>query len=147
MLRGSYTARIDDKGRLKIPAVFKRHLDEKYSGADFYVTSLDGVCAWLYPLLEWEEIEKRLALLPSMDPTRRKFLDRTSYYGQVQSFDAQGRVLIHPLLRASAELMGDVTVLGRLTYLEIWELDRFRATRLADPFEIKDEQQLSDLGI
>jgi MraZ protein len=147
MLRGSYTARIDDKGRLKIPSVFKKYFDEKYEGADFYVTSLDGTCAWLYPLSEWEEVEKRLALLPSMDPTRRKFLDRTGYYGQLQSFDAQGRVLIHPLLRASAELMGEVTVLGRLTYLEVWEMSRFLATRLADPFEIADEQRLSDLGI
>ena len=99
MLRGNYTARIDNKGRLKIPTAFRRYLEEKYGSAEVYVTSLTGECARLYPLAEWEAIEQRLALLPSMDPARRKFLDRTNYYGQQAEIDAQGRVLIHPLLR------------------------------------------------
>src|SRR5437660_632969 len=118
MLRGSYTARMDEKGRLKISADFKRYLDQQYERPDFYVTSLSGEYARIYPLKEWEEIENRLALLPSMDPAKRKFLDRTNYYGQLQQLDAQGRLLIHPLLRGAAELLGEVTVLGYLTYLE-----------------------------
>ncbi len=148
MLRGSYTARIDDKGRLKIPAGFRRVLDERYHSQDFFVTSLTGECAWVYPLPEWEEIEKRLALLPSMNPTRRRFLDRTNYYGQLQQGDPQGRVLIHQALRGSAELLDEVTVLGHLTYLEVWSAERFRRVRLADqPFSLEDETTLSNLGI
>jgi len=110
MLRGNYTARIDAKGRLKVPTPFRRLINEQH-GSEFYVTSLTGEHVRLYALPEWESIEQRLSLLPSMDPARRKFLDRTNYYGQQQTMDAQGRVLIHPLLRKSAEVVGDVVVL------------------------------------
>ena len=146
MLRGNYTARMDSKGRLKIPTGFRRHLEEKY-GAEFYVTSLTGECARLYPLPEWESIEQRLALLPSMDPARRKFLDRTNYYGQQATMDAQGRVLIHPLLRKSAGVVGDVAVLGYLTYLEVWELEHFERRLASDPYTVEDEASIARLGI
>ena len=146
MLRGNYTARIDDKGRLKVPTPFRRYLEEKY-GAVFYVTSLTGENVRLDPLPEWESIEQRLQLLPSMDPARRKFLDRTNYYGQQAEMDAQGRVLIHPLLRRSAEVIGDVAVLGYLTYLEVWELEKFQQRMLADPYTEEDEAAIARLGI
>ena len=147
MLRGNYTARIDSKGRLKIPTAFRRYIEEKYSTAEVYVTSLTGECARLYPLPEWESIEQRLALLPSMDPARRKFLDRTNYYGQQAAADGQGRVLIHPLLRRSAGVVGDVAVLGYLTYLEVWELERFERRLLSDPYTEEDEAAIARLGI
>jgi MraZ protein len=146
MLRGNYTARMDDKGRLKVPTTFRRYIEEKY-GQEFYVTSLAGECVRLYPLPEWESIEQRLALLPSMDPARRKFLDRTNYYGQQATLDNQGRILIHPLLRRSAGLVGDVAVLGYLTLLEVWELERFERRLLLDPYTEEDEAAIARLGI
>ena len=89
MLRGSFTANIDDKGRLRIPAVYKRFFEDEYAGAtNFYVTSLTGENVLIYPMREWEIIESKLATLPSQDPTRKKFLDRTSYFGNEQSVDA-----------------------------------------------------------
>ena len=146
MLRGNYTARIDVKGRLKVPTQFRRLIDEKH-GTEFYVTSLTGDNVQLYPLPEWEAIEKRLSLLPTMDPARRKFLDRTNYYGQQQTMDTQGRVLIHPLLRRSSGVIGDVAVLGYLTYLEVWELDKFKQRLLSDPYTEEDEAVIARLGI
>ena len=146
MLRGNYTARIDSKGRLKIPTPFRRLIEERH-GTGFYVTSLTGENVRLYPLPEWESIEQRLALLPSMDPARRKFLDRTNYYGQQTVMDAQGRVLIHPLLRRSAGVIGDVAVLGYLSYLEVWELDKFKERLLSDPYTEEDESAIARLGI
>jgi MraZ protein len=146
MLRGNYTARIDAKGRLKVPTTFRRHLQETY-GAEVYVTSLTGDSVRIYPLTEWEGIEQRLALLPSMDTARRKFLDRTNYYGQQTTIDGQGRVLIHPLLRKSAGVMGDVAVLGYLNYLEVWELERFQQRLLSDPYTEEDEASIARLGI
>jgi len=146
MLRGNYTARIDSKGRLKVPTLFRRYVEEKY-GAALYVTSLTGDCVRLYPMPEWEAIEQRLSLLPSMDPARRKFLDRTNYYGQQSAMDTQGRVLIHPLLRKSAQVVGDVAVLGYLTYLEVWELDKFQQRLLSDPYTEEDEAAIARLGI
>ena len=146
MLRGNYTARIDSKGRLKVPTLFRRYMDEKY-GANFYVTSLTGECVRIYPLPEWESIEQRLSLLPSMDPARRKFLDRANYYGQQSAMDGQGRVLIHPLLRKSAEVLGDVAVLGYMTYLEVWELEKFQQRLLSDPYTEEDEAAIARLGV
>ena len=85
----------------------------------------------------------------AMDPAKRKFLDRTNYYGQVGELDGQGRVVIHPLLRSSAELMPetDVAVLGYLTYLEVWSLERFQARLTSDPFTDEDAAALARLGI
>ncbi|HEY9404135.1 MAG TPA: hypothetical protein VIQ24_15865 [Pyrinomonadaceae bacterium] len=146
MLRGNYTARIDAKGRLKVPTTFRRHIQETH-GAEVYVTSLTGESVRIYPLAEWEGIEQRLALLPSMDTARRKFLDRTNYYGQQAAIDGQGRVLIHPLLRKSASVMGEVAVLGYLNYLEVWELERFQQRLLSDPYTEEDEAAIARLGI
>ena len=146
MLRGNYPARIDSKGRLKVPTAFRRYLEEQH-GSAVYLTSLTGECVRIYPMPEWEAIEKRLSLLPSMDPARRKFLDRTNYYGQQSSMDTQGRVLIHPLLRKSAAVVGDVAVLGYLSYLEVWELDKFQQRLLSDPYSEEDEAAIARLGI
>lgn len=146
MLRGNYTARIDSKGRLKIPTPFRRIVEEKH-GTGVYVTSLTGENVRIYPLPEWESIEQRLALLPSMDPARRKFLDRTNYYGQQTTIDNQGRVLVPPLLRRSAGVLGDVAVLGYLTYLEVWELEKFKERLLSDPYTEEDEAAIARLGI
>lgn len=148
MLRGSYTARMDEKGRLKIPADFKRHLEETYKSIDFYVTSLYGESVWVYPLKVWEEKEEKLNEAPSMEPAIRRFIDRVSYYGQMQQIDSQGRILIHPLLRNAAELVGDVMVMGKTKFLEVWEADKFRKSRLeAEPYSDEDAKIVAKYGI
>ncbi len=148
MLRGSYTAKMDEKGRLKIPADFKRHLEEIYKSADFYVTSLTGENVWIYPLPVWEEKEAKLNQAPSMEPAVRKFIDRVSYFGQQQQVDAQGRILIHPLLRNAAELIGEVMVMGKTKYLEVWESEKFRTARLlAEPYTDADAKIIAQYGI
>jgi MraZ protein len=144
--RGNYTARMDPKGRLKMPTAFRRLFDEK-QGGEFYITSLTGDNVRIYPLREWESIEQRLSLLPTMDPARRKFLDRTNYFGQQTTIDRQGRLLIHPLLRKSAGVMRDVVVMGYLFYFEVWEFNVFKARLLADPYTEADEAALARLGV
>ena len=129
-----------------MPTLFRRYVEEKY-GAALYLTSLTADCVRIYPRPEWEAIEQRLSLLPSMGPARRRFLDRTNYYGQQSSMDIQGRVSIHPLLRKSAQVVGDVAVLGYLTYLEVWELDKFQQRLLSDPYTEEDEAAIARLGI
>src|SRR3989442_9073778 len=120
MLRGNYPATVDGKGRLKIPTTFKAYLDENY-GPDLYVTSLDGQSVRIYPFSVWREIEEKLAALPSMNKSKKKFLDRTNYWGQNARMDTQGRILIPSLLRESAAMRGEVAVnrnLGPLAVLE-----------------------------
>ena len=135
MLRGNATATVDDKARLKIPSSFRAFIDASW-GSDFYVTSLSGESGLVYPLPVWQEIEDRLAKLPSFDPTKKKFLDRTNYYGQLASADKSGRILIPTLLRESAQMTGEVAVLGSLNYLEVWNHKRF--------FERMKSHQFSD---
>src|SRR3989442_9756301 len=110
MLRGNAPATIDEKGRLKIPSVFRAHIEESW-GSDFYVTSLSGESVLIYPLPIWQEIEERLAKLPSFNPTKKKFLDRTNFYGQVTTADNSRRVLVPPLLLESAQMEGASGVL------------------------------------
>jgi MraZ protein len=146
MLRGNYPATVDGKGRLKIPTAFKADLDESYS-PDFYVTSLDGQFVRAYPLSVWREIEDKLAALPSMNKSKKKFLDRTNYWGQTARMDGQGRILIPSLLRESAAMRGEVAVIGYLTYLDVWNMERFREHLDSSPLTDDDEQTLSNLGI
>ena len=116
-LRGNCPAKVDEKGRLKIPAVFLEELKEY--GTQFYITSITGESARIYPLRVWSEIEDKLADLPSQHPTKRKFLLRTSYYGLTVELDGQGRLLLPPVLREAAQIKGEVDVLGSLNYLEV----------------------------
>jgi MraZ protein len=146
MFRGNHPARVDEKGRLKVPAEFKRTVDEKY-GAQFYITSLDGKVAQIYPFEEWQRIEEKLLRLPNFNPAKKKFLNRTNYYGQQVEMDAQGRLLIPSILRDAAEIKGEVAVLGHLTHLEVRNMEAFRAEMEAEPFTAEDEKTLDELGI
>lgn len=126
MFRGNHPTRVDEKGRLKLPAEFKRRVDELY-GPQFYITSLDGKRAQIHPLKEWEKIEAQMAKLSPLDPVRKKFLDVTNYYGQVAEMDAQGRLLMPQLLRETAKVVGEVNVLGSQTFLEVVNAEMFKA--------------------
>ena len=73
MLRGNFTARIDDKGRLKIPAAFRSQIEERY-GAALFVTSITGESVRIYPMPVWIGIEDKLARVPSAHPSRKQVL-------------------------------------------------------------------------
>ena len=146
MFRGNHPTRVDEKGRLKVPAEFKRVIDEKY-GTQFYITSLDGKVAQIYPFEEWEQIEQKLAGLSTFNPTKRKFLDRTNYWGQQVEIDGQGRLLVPQLLREAAGLKGEVAVTGMLTYLEVRNLEAYRREIEENKFTPEDEKTLDELGI
>ena len=145
VLRGNYPARVDEKGRVKIPAAFLEALREY--GTKFYVTSENGDYVRVYPMTIWNEIEEKLARLSSHNRTKQKFLTRTNYYGQVVELDGQGRILVPPILRESAQMRGDVDVLGNLNYLQIWNHTRFLDNLKASPITDDDEKTLDDLGI
>jgi len=146
MFRGNHPTRVDEKGRLKIPAEFKRVIDEKY-GQQFYITSLDGKIAQVYPFEEWERIEQKLAGLSTFNPTKKKFLDRTNYWGQQVEMDGQGRLLIPQFLRDAAQIKGEVAVTGQLRHLEVRNLEQYRKEIEEQPFTPEDEKTLDDLGI
>jgi MraZ protein len=146
MFRGNHPTRVDEKGRLKVPAEFKRVIDEKY-GQQFYITSLDGKVAQVYPFEEWERIEQKLAGLSTFNPTKKKFLARVNYYGQQVEMDGQGRLLMPQMLRDAAKIKGEVAVLGNLTYLEVRNLELFKKEIEEEKFTPDDEKTLDELGI
>src|ERR1700722_913212 len=146
MFRGNHPTRVDEKGRLKVPAEFKRVIDEKYR-TQFYITSLDGMVAQVYPFEEWERIEHKLAGLSNFNPTKKKFLERTNYYGQQVGMDGQGRLLLRQLLREAGQIKGEVAVLGNLTFLEVRNLELFKKEIQEEKFTPEDEKTLDELGI
>ena len=146
MLRGSTIATMDEKGRLKVPTDFRRALEERF-GPDFFVTSVTGEKALVYPLPVWEEIEGKLSQLPATDPIRQRYLERVSYFGAQLRLDGQGRLLMPPVLRERAALAGEVIVSAQLDHLEIWNRERFEARLAEKPFTDDDFAALAERGI
>ena len=146
MLRGNYAAKIDDKGRLKIPNAFRSLIEERH-GAEVFVTSLTGEYVRIYPMPVWMALEEKLGGMPSTLPARAKFLDRVNYYGQTAAIDSQGRVLLHGRLRESAGMNGEVDVFGQYSYLDVWSHERFIAKLQREPYTDEDARALSEFGI
>ena len=146
MLRGNLYAKIDDKGRLKIPTAFRALIAETY-GEALYVTSVTGESVRIYPMPVWVGIEEKLAQVPSTHPSRRRFFDRVNYFGQPAEFDKQGRVSIHGRLRESAQMSGAVDVFGQYDHLEVWNHERFVRRLDQEPFTDDDARALANFGI
>jgi MraZ protein len=146
VLRGNYAAKIDDKGRLKIPNAFRALVEGKH-GTELFVTSLTGEYVRVYPMPVWLALEEKLSRTPSTHPARLRFLDRVSYFGQTAEIDAQGRVVIHSRLRESAGMLGEVDVLGQVDWLDVWNHERFVAKLQREPYTDEDAKALSEFGI
>lgn len=146
MFRGTCPTRLDEKGRLKIPADFKREIDRSYDG-QFYITSRDGKVIELYPLKEWEAYEAKLLAQPPSNQTVQDLINRTSLYGQELAMDNQGRLTIAERLRNKFRLEGEVAVVGKLRWIEICPKEEFEAAvenKLPTP---EDKDELARLGL
>jgi MraZ protein len=144
-LRGSHLAKVDEKGRVKVPADFLGPLREL--GSQFFITSEAGDFARVYPMKIWNEIEEKLSTLSSHHPAKQKFLTRANYFGQVVELDAQGRLLIPPVLREAAQIKGEVDLQGYLTYMDIWNHGRLLEDMNNKPLTDEDRKTLDALGI
>lgn len=146
MFRGNAPARIDDKGRLKVPNAFRSLLESKY-GRELFLTSLTGEYVRIYPMPVWLEIEDKLGAMPSTHPSRLRFLDRVNYFGQTAELDGQGRVVIPVQLREAATMNGDVDVVGQVKYLDVWNHERLVTKLQREPYTDDDARALSEFGI
>ncbi len=142
MFRGSYEAKITE-GRLKFPTDFEK-LVAAASIKQFYVTSPNGKSAEIWPLQEWEKREARLAEY-NTDPVVRKYLNFTSYYGQQSEIDKQARLSLPRILRSAAKLEGEVLVMGKITYLEVTNLETLAETLSASAVSDADLDRISDV--
>ena len=100
--RGSYIAKIDDRGRVKIPAQYLSVLEQGF-GREVYLTSINGDHILFYPMKVWEEIERKIAAIPMRDPEMEEFVSRISYWGRETEIDPKGRILIPADLRAAQQ--------------------------------------------
>ena len=142
--RGSAPARLDEKGRLKVPTLFRQQIEETF-GPDLFVTSLHGREILLYPLPVWQVLEEKLASLPAIHRAKRKFLERVNYYGQGGALDGQGRVLIPQILRDAAKLPADVVVTGNIDHLVVSDRGALASRLQGEDFTAEDYDELSKL--
>ena len=145
VLIGHSPAKVDEKGRIKVPNDFRRLIEQKYGG-DCFITSLDGEKGAVYPLPVWQAFLSRLDRVPSTSVAKVKLLERVNYFGQLGSIDAQGRLLIPAILRNVARLTNDVVVLGNGDHLIVWNEERIQK-RLAEPLSADDMKELELHGV
>jgi MraZ protein len=144
MFRGNHPAKVDEKGRLKLPAAFKQLLDAQ-TVTQFYITSVDGKSAEIWPLPEWEKREQTLAESSTLDDAVQKYLNLTSYYGQQVEMDSQGRVLLPQILRGKAKLDADVAVFGKMVYLEVHNREMFEQGLATSDMTADDRKALATI--
>jgi MraZ protein len=145
MLRGNALAKIDDRGRLKLPAAFRSVIEPQF-GNEFFVTSLRGESARIYPMQVYAGLEERLVASSSVEPMVTKLRNALNFFGQRAVMDPQGRILIHPLLRERARLSGEAAVLGQQNYLEVWERTTVEEQIRHNPLTEDDLKRLADFG-
>jgi MraZ protein len=125
---GNPKTKLDERGRLKMPAEFKAFIERKYGKgfSAFYITSMDGESAEIYPLPEWLERQKKVFAMPQSNPARKMLLTRYNLYGDRADMDPQGRMQIPEELRKKADLSGDVKVSGEWNLLRVTSLKSLR---------------------
>ena len=125
---GNPKTKLDERGRLKLPAEFKAFVERKYGKGfnAFYITSMDGESAEIYPLPEWLERQKKVFALPQSNPARKMLLARYNLYGDRADMDPQGRMQIPEELRRKADLSGEVKVSGEGNLLRVTSLKNLR---------------------
>jgi MraZ protein len=144
MFRGSYVTQIDEKFRLKVPADFKRLIDEEY-GTQFFITSKDGKRAEIFPMKAWLEKEEKMKGISDLNPAKKRYMEMTSYYGQVVEMDAAGRLLMPQKLREAASLTEEVVVIGMQTTLAVENHEKLKPTIV--PMTAEELKALEELGL
>ena len=142
MFRGNHPAKVDEKGRLKLPAAFKQLVDAQHV-TQFYVTSVDGKSAEIWPLPEWEKREEQLAESSTLDDAVKKYLNLTSYYGQQVEMDNQARLFLPQILRGTAKLDAEVAVFGMRIYLEVHNREVFEQNLPANELTAEDRKAMA----
>ncbi len=143
MFLGRFDNKLDDKGRLAMPAKFRARLAE-----GFVVTRGFEPCLTVYPMSEWKKLTEALNRFPVTDQKAR--IIRRVLFAQAcdTELDKQGRILIPEYLREAAGLTSEVVVAGMDTYIEIWDKSRWEEMERQSEENAADiAQTLADLGM
>lgn len=124
---GEYSYALDLKGRINIPARFRQSLS-KSNKSTFVITRGMDSCIWVYPLIQWLEIETSLRNLSSLSKIHRTFVRNTARYATPSTYDKQGRITLSPSLIEYAKLDKDVLIIGMVNKMEIWNPENLEKT-------------------
>lgn len=120
MFRGISALNLDAKGRMTIPANHRTLLREQANGQIVVTIDTEDRCLLLFPLPKWQEIENKIAALPSFQPAARRVQRLLIGHATELEVDSHGRVLVPPLLRDYAGVDKIVVLVGQGTKIEIW---------------------------
>lgn len=120
MFRGVATFNLDAKGRMAIPAKFRKHLDVCCEGRLIVTIDHSDHCLQMYPLPEWEHVEQKLTALPSLNPQVRRLKRMLLGYATECEMDGNGRILLPAKLREFAGLDKSVVMIGQGNKFELW---------------------------
>lgn len=144
MFLGEYTHNIDSKGRLAIPAKFRKALS---SLGAVITRGLDN-CLFLYPRSEWDVLAARLSKLPISKANTRAFARLMLAGAWEAEFDKQGRIFLPNYLRTFASIKKKVVVAGLFNRLEIWDEESWKRYREGTEKLSKDiAEALGELGV
>ena len=129
MFRGAVKVTLDDKGRVVVPTRFRAQLSEPASGQVVITVDRDGECLLIYPLSDWEGVEKRLMALPSLHPQSRRLQRLIVGHATDVTLDGHGRMLVPPELREFAALTRSAMLVGQGNRCELWDEARWAARR------------------
>lgn len=142
VFRGSYEYALDDKGRVNIPAKFRKALSPKAKKTYVLTRGLEG-CIFVYPLDVWERMEEQLKVLPATKEGRY-FLRMFISHAHEVSEDGQGRILLPQTLLEFAGIDKKVLIIGALERMEIWNPDLFQG--YLEKFEKTYEQIAEEMA-
>ena len=144
VFRSRFTARFDDRGRIRLPARFLEIIETAYD-RELYLTSLNGDYILCYPIRVWEGIEERIERIQLRDPDIEEFLNRTSYWGSETEIDPKGRILIPAYLREKCQLTESAFLLGKVDHWVIWNEEHFVARNLSGTFDDEKMRRVAAL--
>jgi len=145
LLIGSYKAKLDKGGRIKIPEKFRTAIEEQF-GKGIFITSLEDDFVQIFPLPTWEKMMRAPAggnYYP--DPDIQEFNRKANLLGNQSEIDSKGRVLISPSVRERAGLQSEVQVIGVNDYLEVWDRGRLDEKMAKKPLVYEDFKKISKL--
>jgi MraZ protein len=120
MFRGTYEAKVDETGRLKLPADFKKLIVEKNYGPRFFITTRDGRSMEIWPMPEWEKEEEKKAALPEDNPAKLVWMEFVNGFGGVVEIDKQDRLMLPRKVRERFNLVNEeVDVTGFQKYMMV----------------------------